>query len=334
MKLTIIVPVFNTEKYVRKCIQSIIEQDGGLFREVELIIVNDGTKDKSIEAIEDLIHRHTNIILIDKNNEGLSAARNDGIRRAKGDYIWFIDSDDWIRADALQAIFPLLDFKNDLIRIYGINHTDCGDQYPLIPFKDICSFSGRESFFHNVAKIATSVLFIYRREFLIQNDLYFMPGVFHEDNEFCPRASYLSKRTAVLPNHLYFIRRTSNDGHISITSSANSKRSFDLLKCMYSLNQFNTSTVAEPRIRKIINEWIGQGLTMAIENIAACGRDEVQRFNLEYYSNFSSLTKCLLHAKAKNKIEGLLFSLFPKNIVRSYMFLNFFNPKKRKIQKK
>ena len=91
--LSIIVPVYNVEKYIRPCIESIFRQ--GLEEErFELIIVNDGTQDKSMEMIDDIINEHKNIIVINKKNQGLSIARNNGITIAKGEYILMPDSDD------------------------------------------------------------------------------------------------------------------------------------------------------------------------------------------------------------------------------------------------
>ena len=334
MKLSIIVPVFNTEKYVRECIESIVNQEDDCFKETELIIVNDGTEDNSIDRISDIISGYSNIKLINKENEGLSIARNEGIRCACGEYIWFIDSDDWISADSLRLLFPLLDGKNDLIKIYAAIHNDKSDEYPFIPFTMATSFSGKESFFNKTAQNSRAVLLIYRKQYLEDKNLRFMPGVFHEDYEFCPRASYLSEYTTVLPHHLYFIRRTINDGRKSITTTVNPKRSFDILICSKSLDDFNRSIVTEKHIRKIIDTWIAQGMTTALENIIQSSKDEIEKFNSEYFSCYQNLNKCLINGKFKNKIEGILFILFPRNITRAYSFLNAFNPRKIRLKRR
>ena len=85
MKLSIVVPVYNVEQYVRKCILSIINQDDELFNDIELIIVNDGSKDKSVEQIQDLVDEYDNITLINQENLSLSVARNNGMAVANGD---------------------------------------------------------------------------------------------------------------------------------------------------------------------------------------------------------------------------------------------------------
>ena len=109
MKLSIVVPVYNVEQYVRKCILSIVNQDDDLFKSFEVIIVNDGSKDKSVEQIQDLVDKYDNITLINQENLSLSVARNNGMAMAKGDYVWFIDSDDWITSDAVKYVLLHLD---------------------------------------------------------------------------------------------------------------------------------------------------------------------------------------------------------------------------------
>ena len=86
MDLSIVVPVYNVEKYVRTCIESIFKQ--GLDEKCfEVIIVNDGSTDRSLEVITDIISQHSNIVVINQENQGLSVARNNGIAAAKGEYI-------------------------------------------------------------------------------------------------------------------------------------------------------------------------------------------------------------------------------------------------------
>ena len=94
-KLSIIVPVYNVEKYIRPCIESIFRQ-GLDDADFEVIIVNDGTKDRSMEIISSIISQHKNITVINQENQGLSVARNNGIKKAIGNYILFVDSDDLI----------------------------------------------------------------------------------------------------------------------------------------------------------------------------------------------------------------------------------------------
>ena len=104
MKLSIVVPVYNVEKYIVRCISSLISQD---YDDYEIIIVNDGTPDNSIEVLTSKISDER-ITIIHQENGGLSSARNVGMHHANGEYIWFVDSDDWVEKNCLSGFSPLL----------------------------------------------------------------------------------------------------------------------------------------------------------------------------------------------------------------------------------
>ena len=101
--LSIIVPVYNTEKYIENCLDSLLEQDIDKSM-YEIICINDGSTDGSLPILEEYAERYDNIVLINKSNEGVSIARNLGLEKSKGRYIWFIDSDDWIARECLGVI--------------------------------------------------------------------------------------------------------------------------------------------------------------------------------------------------------------------------------------
>ena len=103
--LSIIVPVYNVEKYIRPCMESIFRQDLDE-NTFEVIIVNDGTEDRSMEVIQDIIEQHKNITVLNQENQGLSVARNNGIAKAKGEYVLMPDSDDLLIENSLK---PLLE---------------------------------------------------------------------------------------------------------------------------------------------------------------------------------------------------------------------------------
>ena len=93
VKVSIIVPVYNVEKYLRKCLDSLVNQT---LKDIEIICINDGTKDNSVEIIDEYVKKYSNVLLINQENQGLGMARNNAMKYAKGDYIAFVDSDDWI----------------------------------------------------------------------------------------------------------------------------------------------------------------------------------------------------------------------------------------------
>ena len=104
-KISIIIPVYNASKYLKKCIDSIINQT---YRNIEIICINDGSVDNSLEILEKYKEKDDRIIIIDKENQGVSAARNDGIKSSTGNYITFVDSDDWLELDAIDTLYKTL----------------------------------------------------------------------------------------------------------------------------------------------------------------------------------------------------------------------------------
>ena len=100
-QISIIVPVYNSEKYLGVCIDSILSQS---FRDFELILVDDGSKDSSAQICDEYASQDKRVRVIHKVNGGVSAARNDGLDIAKGEYVTFIDSDDWVEREFLSTI--------------------------------------------------------------------------------------------------------------------------------------------------------------------------------------------------------------------------------------
>lgn len=125
IKISIIVPVYNVEKYLRRCIESIIYQS---LKDIEILIVNDASPDNSLKIIQEYMKKDKRIILINKEkNEGLASARNSGLKIAKGEYILHIDSDDWIEQDYFKDIYDLA-IKNKSDIVVSDFYTDYGGE--------------------------------------------------------------------------------------------------------------------------------------------------------------------------------------------------------------
>ena len=99
LKISIIIPVYNTSKYLRKCLDSVINQS---YKNYEVIVVNDGSSDNSLEIIKEYMKNNSKITLIDQKNMGLSASRNNALKKVSSDYFLFLDSDDYLDIDALK----------------------------------------------------------------------------------------------------------------------------------------------------------------------------------------------------------------------------------------
>lgn len=319
MKLSIVVPVYNVEQYVRKCILSIINQDDELFKTFEVIIVNDGSKDKSVEQIQNLVDKYDNISLINQENMSLSVARNNGMAAAKGDYVWFIDSDDWISSDAVKYVMPHLDGKNDIVTInYTVVKED--GEFPVSTlYSEPLTFSGRVSFRQHCEFATMAQRGIYRMKFMTDNHLAFMPGVYNQDDELCLRASYLAEQVTFLPKPIYCFLRTTGDKHKSIMNNIKPKLGYDYLTVSKSLVDFSEECIKEKDIFKSFQQHIAVLINMGLRAISKCPED-AQKEYIEMYREFG-LKRCYYRAGGKYLVEGILFSLFPKKMIQIYKIL-------------
>lgn len=323
MKLSIIVPVYNVERYVRKCILSIIEQNDDIFKTIELIIVNDGTKDKSVEQIQDLVDHYDNIALINESNAGLSVARNNGMSLAKGDYVWFIDSDDWISSDAISYLMPFLDNTNDIVVINYITVTERGEFPEKTPFDEERTLSGKESFRQRCEFGTMAQRGVYRKQFMLEKNLSFVPGIYSQDDELCLRASYLAETVTFLPRPIYYFLRTVGESHKSIMNSGKPKYGFDYITVSKSLSNFASKQVVENDLKQIFDWHISILINNGFNSISKCSEIDQQRF-CEMYKEAGGLNKHLFRGGSKYFIEAVLFSLFPNRMIDIYHFMKRF----------
>lgn len=213
MELSIIVPIYNVEDYLKECLESLYKIKN---IDYEVILVNDGSKDGSPEIMEEFKNLYPEkTVIVNKENGGLSSARNAGIRAAKGKYLSFIDSDDFIDVDEYEKFFregaeenldimvgnlryytpektgaPL--FRNDLIKNSGIMK---GTDFFWAVFQKPKCF--REEVVDD----------IYSREFLLKNNIWFNETIVHEDSEFTPMIYLKAERVKYIDRAFYFYRQ-------------------------------------------------------------------------------------------------------------------------------
>lgn len=224
VKYSFIVPVYNTEKYLRKCIDSILNQTYDNF---ELIIVNDGSTDNSKNIINE--YKDKRIILLEQKNQGLSAARNNGVKHAIGDYIIFVDSDDYIEKDLLKNI---KDINSEIIRFQLCTEDD---NYKLIknynedPFD---SLPGEEAFNKIVTYKYVEPVWSYaiNRKFYLTNKFKFNEGKYHEDFGLTPLIIISAKSVTSINYIGYHYIQRQNSIMSTINYDKEVKKAFDMLE--------------------------------------------------------------------------------------------------------
>jgi glycosyltransferase involved in cell wall biosynthesis len=216
MKLSVIVPAYNVEKYLARCLDSILNQ-GLPYSDYEIVIVNDGSTDSSIAIAEEYQKKYANVKLISQNNQGLSAARNTGIRCAVGEYLYFIDSDDYIENGVFKHLLDLMiNLELDFLGFDTVR-TNLSDYRTDVDLSGICLNTDNVLVLDGVSYISkynflnNAWWYIVKKDLLINNGLHFENGRMLEDGIFttevllnCKRAVYLNANI-----HRYFINMNS-----------------------------------------------------------------------------------------------------------------------------
>lgn len=242
IKLSVIIPVFNCEKYLSRCLESILNQS---FKNIKIIIVNDASTDNTNQIIKNFKKQSNQILAItNENNKGIGLSRNIGLRYANSEYVTFLDADDWIDTNAYNKMVYSLDKTKADIAICGIK-TDYNSSY--------CSTNRYTYINDNVidGKFALHLLSrtnsqdiyispmpgnkIMRTKFIKDNYLLFPQRSFCEDDEFFFKAFYYSNKVALIPDvYQHYFQR--NDSAMHIFSK---KHIDDFIACFKEIKRFS-----------------------------------------------------------------------------------------------
>lgn len=223
ISLSIIVPVYNVEKYIRPCLISIFNQnlDEDSY---EVIIINDGTKDRSMEIIQDIIENHQNITIINQENLGISVARNNGLAAAKGEYILMPDSDDLFIEDSLKPLLNMaIEAKIDLVvaDYLTMSNSEIDTKHFTLPhFNDINILEKTgEQMFYEYLKPGYYTVWrtLYKTEFLRRHQIAFVPGIYCQDKPFTHEVYLKAKKCFVVSWPIYIYRRHSESISFSMS---------------------------------------------------------------------------------------------------------------------
>lgn len=213
-RISLIVPIYGVEKYIAKFAESALDQT---YQDLQFIFVNDGTKDRSMEILRDLIanryaHLQSRIVIIDKENGGLPSARKAGLDVAEGEYVLFADSDDWMETDAVEKVMAKADETHadiiyfDLIKEYGNRTSYKREREYTGATKDdfIVNMFNYKSFGYTVTKC-------FKRRLYTENVIYFPKLGMHEDIYLMSQIIFHAKSLVHIPEALYHYRKDNPD---------------------------------------------------------------------------------------------------------------------------
>ncbi|MCR5200698.1 MAG: glycosyltransferase [Saccharofermentans sp.] len=241
--LSIVIPFYNVEQYLNECLDALLETEG--IDQTEIILIDDGATDKSSRIADKYSEEHSNITVFHKENEGPSASRNKGLQEAHGDYVFYCDADDMVVPELFAKVIALTKTSSDDIILW-----DAELKYETVNLlmpkdrgyfaheglaKMERTYTGKELLETQLRKtgdfVATVWLAAYRRQFLIDNKLYFEKGLIHEDELLLPKIYIAAKSVHYLPEKVYIYRI--REGSIMNPGTSDRKRSVDSLMHIY-----------------------------------------------------------------------------------------------------
>lgn len=220
MRLSIVVNMYNTAKYMPKCMETLLEQDIPQ-SEYEIILVDDCSSDNSLEMAKEYAAQYMNVrVSTHEHNKGLAAARNTGIDAAKGQYLCFVDPDDYIEKNSLAALLKQMDDEQlDMLRF---NYQKVDEDYNNMPDSEIEArfdytpgvMKGTEFLAHRLGVGCYVWAYIYRLDFIKSTGIRFFEGCFFDDTPWLPRILQKAQRVNVNPvRHQYYLQRTGSMVH-------------------------------------------------------------------------------------------------------------------------
>lgn len=295
-KFSIIVPVYNVEKYIKKCLDSIFSQS---FKDFEVIVVNDGTKDNSIDIVKDY-----DVTIINQKNQGLSSARNNGVKKAHGDYLIFVDSDDYIEKDLLKNLNESLNNNPDVVR-YQVKDII---EEKVIEYneKEFENLDGVEAFkiitgFHYVEP---AWLYCVNRKYYLDNKFSFKTGTYHEDFGLTPLIVFKAKVVNSINYCGYcYVQRSG-----SIMTSKNYEKTLKKVDDMYNHYKYLINEVENiDKDKSYFNSFLANSVILKITEL---NKNDYKRYKKELKKD--KVFDNILNDTFKRKIKKGLIKKSPR----------------------
>ena len=226
IKISVIIPIYNAEKYLQRCLDSLMNQT---LKDMEFICINDGSTDSSLEILKNYSKQDKRFLIINQENIGVSCARNNGLTVAKGEYIGFVDADDYIDINFYEKLYSLASEKSADIACAGIiRERNKKKSIILLDYKKVLIETNVKNKYE-LAGLPTHCYVwnkIYRHKVLLENDLKFINGLVYEDMPFSSDIIEKSGKLITVPDVFYHYTKNKN----SIIKTSNDKNRADKIR--------------------------------------------------------------------------------------------------------
>lgn len=299
-KVSVIIPVYNTDQYVAKTIESILNQT---LYDIEIILINDGSKDNSLSILEQYAGIDKRIRLINQDNKGLSVSRNIGIEAANGEYILFMDSDDLLDKNTLEQCYKKSQDNNlefvffdadafsdddiDLSKMYSYNRSGLFED-SVFNGKQLLKYQINNNLFRS-----SVCLMFFLRDFITKNKISFIPNILHEDEPFTFKCYYYAQRVGRIDNTFFKRRYRYNS---IMTTAFNLKNLNSYFTVIKEIEHVGNDAFVKMHIGKMLDS-----IFVKASNLKIKYRLKLSFFFFRYYKYIKtkSLIKLFINVKSK-----------------------------------
>lgn len=306
-KISIIIPVYNIAPYIERCISSILKQVSNNLC-IEVILVDDGSTDESGTICDSIAEKESCVNVYHKSNGGQSDARNYGLNKAIGEYIWFVDGDDFVADNALDVIFNSISLEQiDIVNIGYDRIFNDGTLETYLPSVHFCkSISGVDALLQLGAIPTWSSIF--NRDFLIRHHLYFVKELTHEDFEFSVRSYSLARKVdfVTLPLYKYVCQRKG-----SIMNALSAKSPIGYVYSAIHASEFLEQNYFNKNDVNKIMKVVAIGVTFSFERLTMVDKDDFRKVISYYCENRQVISHALSYHSFVYRVIGLIFRFSP-----------------------
>lgn len=293
-KVSVIIPVYNVEEYLEDCLNSIINQSIGI-KNIEVIIINDGSSDNSINIVNEYKKKYSDWIVVDRVNKGVSISRNEGIELATTKYLMFLDSDDYLDKDTLKEMYEIIEKESaDVVmgRMRAFNSKGFYTYYSdkIITKYEVFNLKEKK----NAIKLTSVCCKLYKKELI--KDIKFPPNLRHEDNYFSVSVCTKAKKMVAVPKHYYY-RRYREGENPSFMQNLSLNTFKDLVENYYLYFQDN------PKNRIVIKFSYNTFNNYIISRLSKNEKKEARKIVKNYL-------KYLVEKKVLNKLEYYIDNIY------------------------
>ena len=304
-KISLIIPMYNVEKYIEECIESIINQDYGI-QNIEVILIDDCSIDKTIEKVRKYIQKYNFILIKNKKNSGQAISRNKGIIKATGKYIAFLDSDDILYKNNLSELYREI-VKNDADLVMArLNSFNSKGEYGYYSDKYINEYKTTNIYESPDLLNCISICSKLYKTSLIKN-IKFLENTFHEDNSFTLETLFNAKKIVVYPEYLYYRRIREDENNKSTMQKLDYKTFNDLIlnynDVLNNIQDKNNVTFLYKHMLKKLNNYL-------IKHVKKEDKTKAKQSIISFIHNFHLSKKQKVWFKFYNKIYYLFANLY------------------------